>query len=207
MLTRDEVFRRLRFYAVYDSRCEIAPTRWLDAVLAAGFRTVQVRDKSRLIDVRVLTLMVRRCRRNDVFFLLNDHVDLACEIEADGVHLGEEDRPVAEVRAIFRNWLVGRSARCRQDAVRAWRDGADYIGTGPIYATASKEGLPAAIGWKGLTEVADSTPLPVVAIGGLQVDRLEADPAFRRANGLAFLSALDSYEGISTVATWIRDQS
>jgi len=141
----------------------------------AGAKVVQLRDKSgnkQLIQQKVKELSRYLQKRysegkEKVVFILNDHVDLAARLPVDGVHIGQDDGEVLRARIhIGSNKIIGRSTHSTEQANKAVLDGADYIGVGPIYATPTKsEGN--AIGLETLEIIAETVPIPLAAIGGI----------------------------------------
>lgn len=110
----------------------------------------------------------------DGYVLVNDRVDVAQLIEADGVHLGERSLPVAEARRLLGDTvLIGRSVHDVAGARRAEADGADYVIAGHVFDTDSKRGMPGR-GLEWLAELASAVDIPVIAIGGITVDRVGA---------------------------------
>ena len=110
-------------------------------------------------------------------FIINDRVDLALDCGADGVHLGQDDLPIASAKRLARlagrdDLLVGRSTHSLDQALEAEQAGADYIGYGPLYATQTKENNVPPVGVTSLREVVDSISVPVVAIGGIKLAQL-----------------------------------
>jgi thiamine-phosphate pyrophosphorylase len=111
--------------------------------------------------------------RGRALVIVNDRADLAVLAGADGVHVGEEDLPVAAARAVVGpDLLVGRSTRTLEEGLAALADGADHVGYGPIFATASKAIAAPPRGLGALGEVASRLPAPVVAIGGIGLDTI-----------------------------------
>jgi len=162
----------LRLYAVTSSSVN---RKWdrctADAVslaISGGASIIQIREKEattmEFISVAQSVLAVARPR--GVKVIINDRVDVALVVGADGVHVGEEDMPVADVRLIV-GWskIVGVSARSVEQAVRAQKDGADYIGAGAVFPTSTKE--TSAIGLECLHDICAAVSIPVVAIGGV----------------------------------------
>jgi thiamine-phosphate pyrophosphorylase len=143
------------------------------AFLEGGACAVQLRLKGR--PARELLDAARRARelaRGRALVLVNDRPDVALAAGVDGVHVGDEDLPVAEVRRLVGPaMVVGATARSLAQARQALRDGADYIGFGPIWATATKPVAAEARGLEQLSSVARALDAPVVAIGGLTVER------------------------------------
>lgn len=118
---------------------------------------------------------------------VNDRLDVALAAGADGVHLGSADLPVAAARRVAPDLLVGATFRSRAEVERAASDGADYAGFGPVFATASKPGLPAPVGVPAVSAAAGV--LPLVAIGGLDAGRA-ASVLAAGAHGVAVIGAV-----------------
>jgi thiamine-phosphate diphosphorylase len=164
---------RLRgLYALIEPSAHPEPAAYLDALLRGGIRLVQIRAKSG-IERTLLRVLVARVRAAGGTAIVNDDVDLA--LEADGVHLGQEDaaeHDLREVRARLGARAIGLSCGTPAEA-RAARPGlVDYLGAGPIFATRSKADAGGPIGVNGVRVVVEATPLPVAAIGGIGLDAL-----------------------------------
>jgi thiamine-phosphate pyrophosphorylase len=148
----------------------------VEAALMAGVRLVQYRpkeqpatDRDRLAQARELC---RLCHRHDALFLLNDRLDLALAAEADGVHLGQEDLPLAEARRLLGpERLIGRSTHSLDQLRQAVSEGCDYVGVGPVNATPSKPGRDP-VGLAYVAAAAADSPLPWFAIGGINATTL-----------------------------------
>ena len=132
------------------------------------------------------------CRRHNALFIVNDRLDIALSVGADGVHLGQEDIPAAEARALLENGkLLGVSVSSAEEALRAENDGADYVGFGHIFPTSSKQKPGRPTGTERLGETARSTGLPVLAIGGITGDTL-GEVIEAGAWGIAIISAVST---------------
>lgn len=162
------------------------------AALAGGVRAIQLRNKGdsarELVEAgRSLREATRAC---GALLFVNDRLDVALALEADGVHLGPHDLPVAAVRACAPpGFLIGRSADDPDVARAAVAEGADYIGCGTVYPTTTKADAGDVIGLAGLERVARAVPVPVVAIGGITVERAAEIPATGAA-GVAVVGAV-----------------
>ena len=161
-------------------------------VVAGGATAVQLRDKE--APPRELLGLARRLRavtaRHGALLIVNDRLDIALAAEADGVHLGLDDIPVAAARRVVPgDFLLGHSTDDPGVARRAEADGADYIGCGTVFPTTSKADAGAVVGVGGLGAVARSVRIPVLAIGGVTADRV---PPLGRsgAGGVAVISAV-----------------
>ncbi len=145
-------------------------------VLTEGVRWVQYREKER--SRRKIYEEAARLRRitkdYNALFIVNDFVDIAICVNADGVHLGQDDLPLREARKIMgRDRIVGISTHSLEQALEAERDGADYIGFGPVFHTLTKDaGNPK--GTDMLQEVKKQVNIPVVAIGGISLENIRS---------------------------------
>ncbi|HEX3462537.1 MAG TPA: thiamine phosphate synthase [Candidatus Elarobacter sp.] len=191
VLTRsgDAPRSRLRgVYALVDpDRAE--PVAFTEALLRGGIRLIQVRAK-RGIDGATLIAIVARVRAAGGLTLVNDDVRLARL--ADGVHLGQEDAALLdlpELRRAFGSAIVGLSCGTPQEARAADPALIDYIGAGPAFASPSKHDAGLPIGLSGVRAVAEATPLPVAAIGGIGLDTMARIPQTGAAMA-AVISAL-----------------
>jgi thiamine-phosphate pyrophosphorylase len=148
--------------------------------VAAGATVVQLRVKAETAEI---VDRGRGFRELGVTFVVNDDVEAAVQLGADGVHLGQGDEGVERARA--EGLLLGRSAATPEQALAA---GGDYVGAGPVWATPSKEDADPAIGIDGLTAIARAVSVPVIAIGG--VDASNAEACIRAgASGVAVIRA------------------
>lgn len=145
-------------------------------VLVKGIRWIQFRDKetSRREIYRNALRLRKLAKDYDAVLIVNDFPDVAMCTDADGVHLGQDDLPLKEVRKIIgRDKIIGISTHSLEQAVEAERDGADYIGFGPIFATLTKDaGLPKGIA--ALREIRKQVKIPVVAIGGISLKNISS---------------------------------
>lgn len=167
---------RVRVIVITDVR--VAGRRGVEAVveeaLEAGAPAIQLREKERgMEEVLPLARRLRSLtRRHGALFFVNDRLDLALAVGADGVHLGPGDLPLSEVRRrIPRDFLLGHSTDDPVKARTAEAAGADYLGCGTVWPTSSKEDAGAVIGVDGLARVAAAVQIPVVGIGGITPDR------------------------------------
>jgi thiamine-phosphate pyrophosphorylase len=137
---------------------------------AGGADVVQLRDKSLTRDAfaEVARRVAGICRAHGVTFVVNDRADVAREVEADGVHVGGSDLSVAEARALLgTRALIGASSGTLEAALTAESHGADYVGYGHIFETASKTKTTPPVGLDALSRVVSRVRIPVIAIGGI----------------------------------------
>lgn len=148
--------------------------RVVEASLQAGVRLVQYRakeadDRSRLAEAQALRAL---CRRHGALFLVNDRIDLALAVDADGVHLGQDDLPPALARRLLGpEKLIGRSTHALEQLQQAERDGCDYVGVGPVNATPTKPGR-TPVGLEYVRQAAAEARIPWFAIGGIEASSL-----------------------------------
>jgi len=164
----------------------------VSAALSAGAPAIQLRDKTMRAGelVALGTILRELTRAHDALLFVNDRVDVALAVGADGVHLGPDDLPVAAVRRIVPpEFLIGFSTDGVDEALQAAADGADYLGCGAVWQTGSKDDAGESIGADGLDRVARASPIPVVGIGGITADRA-AIVAATRAAGVAVIGAV-----------------
>lgn len=154
---------------------------YLDSVriaLEGGCRWVQLRMKNATEDElrRNASAAKELCLEAGAVFIIDDYVDLALEVGADGVHLGKNDMPIPEARRILGNgFIIGGTANTIEDIRRHWRNGADYIGCGPFRFTTTKENLSPVLGLEGYRDIVgkmkdEGIDLPMVAVGGITCD-------------------------------------
>ncbi len=168
-MLRATLTKALRFYFITDAEAPLPILEQVGAAIAGGATMVQFRHKSFGPGLFDLARSARTlCRANDIPFIVNDDIILARALAADGVHLGQEDAAPADARRVLgEQALVGLSVSTAAELARLDTTGCDYLGTGPVFATASKENAKPVIGLDGLRAVAARSPVPVVAIGGI----------------------------------------
>jgi thiamine-phosphate pyrophosphorylase len=148
----------------------------VEAALQGGIDIVQYREKSADdCDRLPLAQKIRDlCYHHQALFIVNDRIDLALAVDADGVHLGQRDLPMPVARDLLGpHRIVGRSTTNPEELARAIAEGADYIGVGPVHATPTKPGK-AAAGYDYVRYAVTQAPMPWFAIGGIDTDNLQA---------------------------------
>ena len=185
--------------------CDAVPSSVVDGALRGGADVVQLRLKQARDDrlraeaerIRALTAA------HGALFILNDRPDLAAEVEADGVHVGQDDMPVSRARELVGpERLVGLSTHTPAQIDAANRSGADYIGVGPVHATPTKPGRPA-VGLGLIEHAAGHATLPFFAIGGITEDNAAAVRA-AGATRLAVVRAITLAEDPERAAAALR---
>lgn len=146
----------------------------VESALQGGLQILQYREKEaedcdRIVLARQLKAL---CQQYGALFLINDRVDLALAVDADGVHLGQQDLPIAVARDLLGSHrIIGRSTTNPEEMAKALDEGADYIGVGPVYATPTKPDKPAA-GLAYVSYAKEHAPVPFYAIGGIDEDNM-----------------------------------
>lgn len=173
----------------------------LATALAAGVRLFQYRNKSgsRKEVYNVSYELAGMVKRSGGVFIVNDHADIAKAVDADGVHLGQDDLPVEYGRKVLgEGKLIGISTHSVEQAREAEAAGADYIGFGPLFPTTTKDAGPHQ-GVENLRSLRNAVTLPVLAIGGITPDNL-AEVMQAGADGVAVISAVLSAPDPGAVA-------
>ena len=163
----------------------------LEAVIAGGARMVQLREKvwasGRLLPVA--ERLRARCRTAGVTFVMNDRVDLAVAVDADGVHLGQDDLPPRSARPLLRpGMILGVSTHSVEQARRAQADGADYVAVGAMFPTQTKSDFEL-VGPSLVRAVRSEIRVPLVGIGGITPDNV-GEVIRAGADGVAVISAI-----------------
>ena len=166
---------------------------------AAGATIIQLRGKNcktrefLALAVRIASFL----KPKGIPLIVNDRADIALACEADGLHLGQQDIPLVFARKILgQNRLIGISVNTIEEAQTAEKEGADYVGVGPVYFTSSKDKLPTILGLEGLRSVRDKVHIPILAIGGLTAENARAVIS-AGADGIAVISAIMGEDDIS----------
>lgn len=152
-----------------DTFCET-----VDQAIDGGVTLVQLREKTATSrDFYELALRVKAITdRHNVPLIINDRLDIALAVEADGLHIGQEDLPVAVARRLMGpDKILGATAATLKDAVAAQAAGADYLGSGAVYPTSTKQGK-ALLPLTTLSQIKQAVHIPVVAIGGISADNI-----------------------------------
>ena len=164
------IFKKPPLYLITDTRIAgLSHIQITRRAIDAGIRTIQLREKNlpkkeiynAAIRIRDITV------KHSIVFIVNDYVDIAFAVNADGVHLGQEDMPLEEARKIMgKGKLIGVSTHSLDQAIKAQDAGADYVGFGPMFQTKTKDaGQPQGI--TALSQIRKLIDIPIVAIGGI----------------------------------------
>ncbi|MFJ7665629.1 thiamine phosphate synthase [Lysinibacillus sp. NPDC097195] len=182
------------------------PLAVLEAALQAGITMFQFREKGlgALTDEHYENFARQcqsLCKQYAVPFIVNDDIELALKLDADGIHIGQEDLPVSLVRQKIGQKILGVSVHCADELQVALQYGADYVGIGPIYATTSKNDAQPPSGTEFLSYARKLSPqLPIVAIGGIDLHNAYA-VLQAGADGVAVISAICESNDINKTVT------
>ncbi|OHE56659.1 MAG: thiamine-phosphate diphosphorylase [Thermodesulfovibrio sp. RBG_19FT_COMBO_41_18] len=155
--------------------CKLSCEEMTLKVLRAGLKWVQYRDKEKSRrEIYEEAIRLRKLTKDfNAVLIVNDYADIALAVDADGVHLGQDDLPIRETRKIMgSNKIIGISTHSLEQAKEAEKDGADYIGFGPVFHTVTKDvGSPK--GTDMLQEIKRHVQIPVIAIGGINLENIK----------------------------------
>ena len=146
----------------------------IEEAIKGGVKIVQLREKTLSTkDFFIKALKVKEiCKNYGVLFIINDRLDIAQAVEADGVHLGQSDMPIEKAKEILKNkFLIGVTARNVDEAIKAELEGADYIGSGAIFGTSTKDNAKK-LEIEDLKKIVNSVKIPVFAIGGININNV-----------------------------------
>ena len=167
--------KNFQLYVIIDRKASGKdPLTTAREAIRGGADIIQYRDKEATAGEMISWgIKLRKlASEKNVTFIINDRTDVALAVGADGVHLGQDDLPIGIARKILKNKLVGISTHSLAQAIKAEKDGADYIGVGPVYSTPTKPDYPA-VGLKLIKEVSCRIKIPFVAIGGIDYDNID----------------------------------
>lgn len=177
----------------------------VEKALIGGATFVQLREKSLNRDefIREAFEIKELCAKYKVPFVINDEVEIAKLVDADGVHVGQSDMAAADVRSFLgENKIIGVSASTAEEAVLAEKMGADYIGTGAVFPTNSKSDA-GVCGVDKLKEVCSAVSIPVVAIGGINEENI-LQLSDTGVDGVAVISAIFAQPDITSAARRLK---
>lgn len=195
----------LSVYFIMGSANSEEPLQLLEQALLAGITCFQLREKGEAaLTGEALEAFAKSCqklcRQYHVPFIINDYVELAVKIQADGVHIGQDDIDLTAIRQRLFGKIIGVSVHTSAEMEAALQGGADYVGIGPIYETTSKADAKPASGVQFLTTMRTMYPqFPIVGIGGIkEANAKEVIEA--GADGVAVISVIcDSLDLVNTV--------
>lgn len=179
----------------------------VEEMIKGGIKIVQYRAKTKDIREKVKEAREIRelCRKNGVIFIVNDNVDIALLVDADGVHIGQEDMHPDDVRKLIGdNKIIGLSTHSEKQGMEAYKNpNVDYIGVGPIFPTTTKDTTPVGLGY--LEYAVKNLDLPFVAIGGIKAHNIDAIIA-KGAQRVCLVSEIVGADSISDMARNLQEK-
>ncbi len=207
--SRKEMFLEVDIYPVTCERLSAGRSdlEVLKEVIKGGARIIQLREKH--CSKRKLYYQALRFReitsRAGVLLIINDHLDIALAVGADGVHLGQEDLPIGVARKLAPELLIGASTHSLEQALQAQRDGADYVNIGPIFHTTTKEKAGQALGPETIEGISLHLEIPFTVMGGIKESNLEEVLA-RGARRVAMVTAITQAKDIAGTVARLRER-
>ena len=183
----------------------------VEDALKGGITLFQFREKGKgaLEGKEKLELEIKLknlCKKYNVPFIVNDDIELALEIDADGVHVGQDDLGVDEIRKLMPNKIIGLSIGNEEELKQSKVEYVDYVGVGPVYVTQSKDDAGGAIGYEGLELMRKLLPqMPLVAIGGIQTQHIK-DVMKTNVDGVSIISAISYSDNIEKTVREMNEQ-
>lgn len=190
------VKEHLQLYFIMGSNnCVLDPVQTLEQAILGGITFFQFREKGKNALQGEKKLQLARnlkelCSKHHIPFIVNDDLDLAILLEADGIHIGQDDLPIELVRKKIGNKIIGLSCHNVQEATEAIRMGADYIGVGPMFETMTKLDAEAVAGPKAIADMRSANlHIPIVGIGGITKENASSVMQ-AGADGIAVISSI-----------------
>lgn len=177
----------------------------IELAIQGGVTLVQLREKS-VSTLKFLQLAIgvkERTSRYHIPLIINDRLDIALAVDADGLHVGQDDLPMLKARELFPNKIIGVSVSTLAEALLAQQQGADYLGVGAVFRTATKTDAPE-VSLDQLELIKKSVKIPVVAIGGINRTNLQQVMA-TGIDGVSVVSAILAQENILKAAKQLRE--
>ncbi|MEN8700057.1 thiamine phosphate synthase [Bacillus infantis] len=197
------------YFIMGSTNCLKNPEMVMKEAIKGGISLFQYREKGagclgRQEKYLLAEQLQRLCRTSGIPFIVNDDIELACEIGADGIHIGQDDEPAEAVREKIGDKILGISAHSIVEANEAIRAGADYLGLGPIYPTSTKADAKAVQGMALIQELRESAiTIPIVGIGGITPRNARA-VVQAGADGVSVITSISQAEDIKEAAESLR---
>lgn len=174
-------------------------------MIKAGIKIIQYREKNKqkLDKLKDCQAIRKITKENEITFIVNDDIDIALAVKADGIHIGQEDIPIEIVKSIAGNMIIGLSTHNKNQALEAVEKGADYLGVGPIFNTSTKKNVEKSDGLSFLKWVSENISIPYVAIGGIKESNVAEVKRFG-GKYFAMISELVGADDIEQKVTNIR---
>jgi thiamine-phosphate pyrophosphorylase len=213
-INREKLRQFLKVYFIMGSvNCRKNPLQVLQEAIEGGITLFQFREKGKgaltgVAKFQLAQQLQKICQKNGVPFIVNDDIDLAIALDADGVHIGQEDETAEIVRErIGKHKILGVSVHTIEEAQKAVRDGADYLGLGPIFPTQTKEDAKAVQGTNLIVALRNlGMDIPIVGIGGITPENAKSVIS-AGADGVSVITAITHAPSITDAAALLRRQT
>ncbi|MFV1957110.1 MAG: thiamine phosphate synthase [bacterium] len=204
---RQEFFRIVDLYPVTCERLSAGRSNMeiLEAVIKGGARAVQLREPA-LADGALYRMALKfrsATEKAGVLLIINDRIDIARAVGADGVHLGQDDLPVSVARGLVPELLIGVSTHSAEQALRAQEEGADYVNIGPIFPTKTKEGVDYFLGPDAVEQIGSKVNIPFTVMGGINSSNI-SQVISRGARKVAMVTAITQAEDVTEAVKQFR---
>jgi thiamine-phosphate pyrophosphorylase len=179
----------------------------LRAVIDGGARIVQLREKECSTRTLYRTAEAFRAEtaKAGVLLIINDRIDVALAVGADGVHLGQDDLPIPAARRLAPQLIIGASTHSREEAVRAEREGADYVNIGPLFPTGTKAGIVHPLGPEAIRTIRPALTVPFTVMGGITASNLDL-VLQQGARRIAMVTAITMAPDIAATVRFLRER-
>lgn len=172
-MARDLELEETNYYFITDEGADVPIEEQVETALDMGVRMIQYRKKGGTTRERYReALSIKRSCKGRGIFIVNDHVDIALAVEADGVHIGRDDLPPEATRELIGERILGITTHAQQQAKEA-EGVADYVGIGPVHESSTKDGRREALGIEKTVKIAKELDIPTAAIGGVEEEDIE----------------------------------
>jgi len=206
---RAEAFSKIDLYPVTCERLSAGRSNLevLGGLIAGGAKAVQLRDKEASPGYlyRMAVVFREMTAKAGMLLIINDYVDIAMAVDADGVHLGQDDMPPKAVREIAPDLIIGVSTHSLEQALAAKATGADYINIGPIFPTGTKAVAVKVMGPEAVTGIGSRVDIPFTVMGGIKESNME-EVLCRGARRLAVVTAVTEAEDIAGTVKRMRER-
>lgn len=199
------------YFIMGSQNCISSAENTLDSAIKGGASIFQFREKGvdALVGAEKYQLakdLQAICRKRNIAFIVNDDLALAKELDADGIHIGQDDPKLQHVRREFPNKIIGISAHTLEEVEDAVAGGADYLGVGPIYATETKKDTKEVKGTTLIEQIRDhGYTIPIVGIGGINAKRTR-EVVLAGADGVSVITAISKAESSERASQEIKEE-
>ncbi|HOQ31883.1 MAG TPA: thiamine phosphate synthase [Candidatus Hydrogenedens sp.] len=211
-MTHDECIKKFHetdlYVVITEKMCKGKPSEFvLEECLKAGVRLVQFREKegddrmkyNKAVQFRKIT------RDYNALLIIDDRIDLALIVDADGVHLGQNDLPIHEARKIAPNLIIGASTHNLEQALKAQEEGASYVNIGPLFPTQTKTTSVSPLGVEALEKISPHLSIPFTCMGGIKLENID-EVLKRGARHIAVVTAVTEADNIQQSVKQLRER-